>query len=78
MAQKGKAIKLNHRITPVMEFWGFKQHPFDDFSLPAEDIDLFVGRKQEIRRLQNALSNTLCGVYGSQGIGKSSALVKLK
>jgi hypothetical protein len=64
-------------ITPVLRFWGFERHPFDDLVLRDGDLDLFVDRDTELRRLQNALSNTLCGVFGAQGIGKSSVLNRL-
>jgi hypothetical protein len=64
-------------ITPVLKFWGFERHPFDDLVLRDNDLDLFVDRKTELRRLQNALSNALCGVFGAQGVGKSSVLNKL-
>lgn len=61
-------------ITPVLRYWGFERHPFDDYVLENEDLELFVDRKDEVRRLQNALSNPLCGAFGAQGIGKSSVL----
>lgn len=64
-------------ITPVLRFWGFKRHPFDDRVLDRADLELFVDRKTEVRRLQNALSNPLSGVFGAQGVGKSSVLNKL-
>lgn len=64
-------------ITPVLRFWGFKRHPFDDRVLDNADLELFVDRKTEVRRLQNALSNPLSGVFGVQGVGKSSVLNKL-
>jgi hypothetical protein len=64
-------------ITPVLRFWGFQRHPFDDLVLRDGDMDLFVDRITEVRRLQNALSHSLCGVFGSQGVGKSSVLYKL-
>jgi len=38
---------------------------------------LFVDRDTEVRRLQNALSHPLCGVFGAQGVAKSSVLNKL-
>ncbi|VGO17760.1 hypothetical protein PDESU_06362 [Pontiella desulfatans] len=65
-------------MTPVLKFWGFKQHPFDDRVLRGSELELFVDRKTEIRRLQNALSNPLSGVFGAQGAGKSSVLYKLE
>ncbi len=64
-------------ITPVLRFWGFKRHPFDDRVLNRAELELFVDRKTEVRRLQNALSNPLSGVFGAQGVGKSSVLNKL-
>jgi len=64
-------------ITQVLRFWGFERHPFDDLVLRDDDLALFVDRDTELRRLQNALSNTLCGVFGAQGIGKSSVLNRL-
>jgi hypothetical protein len=64
-------------ITPVLKFWGFERHPFDDLVLRGNDMSLFVDRDAEVRRLQNALSHPLCGVFGAQGIGKSSVLNKL-
>jgi Cdc6-like AAA superfamily ATPase len=64
-------------ITPVLRFWGFERHPFDDVVLRGGELDLFIDRATEVRRLQNALSNSLCGVFGTQGVGKSSVLHKL-
>ena len=64
-------------ITPVLRFWGFERHPFDDLVLRDHDLALFVDRKTEVRRLQNSLSNALCGVFGAQGVGKSSVLNQL-
>ncbi len=64
-------------ITPVLRFWGFERHPFDDQVLRDDDLGLFVDRDTEVRRLQNALSHSLCGVFGAQGVGKSSVLNKL-
>ncbi len=64
-------------ITPVLRFWGFERHPFDDLVLRGGDLDMFIDRATEVRRLQNALSNALCGVFGAQGVGKSSVLNKL-
>jgi hypothetical protein len=64
-------------ITPVLKFWGFARHPFDDLVLRDGDLDLFIDREKELRRLQNALSNSLSGVFGAQGVGKSSVLNKL-
>lgn len=65
-------------ITPVLKFWGFERHPFDDLVLRDGDLDLFIDREKELRRLQNALSNSLSGVFGLQGVGKSSVLNKLE
>ena len=64
-------------ITPVLRFWGFKRHPFDDGELSREDDALFVDRTTEVRQLHNALSNPLSAVFGAQGVGKSSVLNKL-
>lgn len=64
-------------ITPVLKFWGFERHPFDDLVLRGDDLKLFIDRETEVRRLQNALSNALCGVFGAQGVGKSSVLNRL-
>jgi archaellum biogenesis ATPase FlaH len=64
-------------ITPVLKFWGFERHPFDDLVLRGDELDLFIDRKVELRRLQNSLSHSLCGVFGTQGVGKSSVLNRL-
>lgn len=64
-------------ITPVLRFWGFERHPFDDLVLRGDDLKFFIDREAEVRRLQNALSHPLCGVFGAQGVGKSSVLNKL-
>lgn len=64
-------------ITPVLKFWGFERHPFDDLVLRGGDLSLFIDRATEVRRLQNALSHSLCGVFGAQGVGKSSVLNRL-
>ncbi len=64
-------------ITPVLKFWGFERHPFDDRVLRGDELDLFIDRKVELRRLQNSLSHSLCGVFGTQGVGKSSVLNRL-
>ncbi|MCX7048357.1 MAG: ATP-binding protein [Candidatus Sumerlaeota bacterium] len=64
-------------VTPVLKYWGFDRHPFDDFVLRGEELALFIDRDTEIRRLQNALSNPLCGAFGTQGVGKSSVLNRL-
>jgi archaellum biogenesis ATPase FlaH len=61
----------------VLKFWGFERHPFDDLVLRGDELDLFIDRKVELRRLQNSLSHSLCGVFGSQGVGKSSVLNRL-
>jgi AAA ATPase domain len=64
-------------VTPVLKFWGFERHPFDDLVLRGDELDLFIDRKVELRRLQNSLSHSLCGVFGTQGVGKSSVLNRL-
>jgi Cdc6-like AAA superfamily ATPase len=64
--------------TPVLEYWGFKQHPFDDYILRGKRLNLFVNREDELHQLHNSLSNRLTGVYGSQGVGKSSFLRKFE
>ncbi len=61
-------------LTPVLRYWGFKQHPFDDFILMDKRLRLFVNREDELHQLHNGLSNRLSAVYGSQGVGKSSFL----
>lgn len=63
-------------ITPVLKYWGFRKHPFDDYILKGQSLNLFVDREDELHRLHNALSNRLTGIYGSQGVGKSSFLRK--
>jgi hypothetical protein len=45
-------------ITPVLKFWGFERHPFDDLVLRGDELDLFIDRKVELRRLQNSLSHS--------------------
>jgi Cdc6-like AAA superfamily ATPase len=65
-----------HDIIPVLRYWHFVEHPFEDFVLKNQNIRLFYGRDVELRKLQNSLSNRLTGVYGSRGIGKSSLLHK--
>ncbi len=64
--------------TPVLEYWGFKQHPFDDYILRGKSLSLFANRGDELHRLRNSLSNRLTGVYGSRGVGKSSFLRKFE
>ena len=32
-------------ITPVLKYWGFEQHPFDDLVLRGEELELFIDRK---------------------------------
>jgi len=64
--------------TPVLEYWGFKKHPFDDYILRDKRLSLFVNREDELHQLHNSLSNRLTGVYGSQGVGKSSFLRKFE
>ena len=64
-------------ITPVLKFWGFERHPFDDLVLRGDELELLIDRKVELRRLQNSLSHSLCGVFGTQGVGKSSMLNRL-
>lgn len=70
-------MALKPIITPVLKYWGFSRHPFDELVLREGDLVLFIDRKEELRRMQNALSNTLSGVFGVQGVGKSSFLHKL-
>ena len=65
-------------ITPVLKYWGFRKHPFDDNILKGQSLNLFVDREDELHRLHNALSNRLTGIYGSQGVGKSSFLRKFE
>ena len=65
-------------ITPVLKYWGFRKHPFDDYILKGQSLNLFVDREDELHRLHNALSNRLTGIYGSQGVGKSSFLRKFE
>ena len=65
-------------ITPVLKFWGFSEHPFDDYILKGEKLSLFVNREDEVYSFHNALTNRLIGVYGSQGIGKSTFLRRAK
>jgi hypothetical protein len=31
-------------ITPVLKFWGFERHPFDDLVLRGDGLDLFIDR----------------------------------
>lgn len=65
-------------ITPVLRYWGFSKHPFDDFILKGNTLSLFVDREDEVFSLQNALTTRLVAVYGSQGVGKSTFLRKTK
>lgn len=65
-------------ITPVIKYWGCKEHPFADYILDNQALDLFVNRDQEIHRLHNCLTNRLTGVAGTPGVGKSSFLRKFK
>ena len=65
-------------ITPVLKYWGFLEHPFDDYILKGEKLSLFVNREDEIFSFQNALTTRLIGVYGSQGVGKSTFLRRAK
>ena len=65
-------------ITPVLEYWGFERHPFSDFILKGDGLDLFINREIEIKRLHNCLSDRLTGIYGKPGIGKSSFLRKFQ
>jgi hypothetical protein len=65
-------------VTPVLAYWGFRKHPFADFVLRGAELELFVDRATELRRLHNALSSRLCGAFGAQGIGKSSLLENLR
>ena len=45
-------------ITPVIKFWGSKRHPFDDLVLRGDELDPFIDRKVELRRLQNSLGRS--------------------
>lgn len=62
----------------MLSYWGFKDHPFDDFILKDQSLCLFVDREKQLHKLHNALTGRLCGIYGSQGVGKSSFLRKLE
>ena len=65
-------------VTPVLKFWGFKRQPFGGQVLRGHDLELFINREIEVRRMKNALSNPLSGVFGAQGAGKSSVLYKME
>ncbi len=60
--------------TPVLKYWGFLRHPFDDYILNGGNLQLFVNRNDELHHLYNALTNRFNGIYGAHGIGKSSFL----
>jgi len=69
--------KLNI-ITPVLKYWGLREHPFEDYVLKGETLRLFTGRDYELNKLVNALTNRLNGLYGARGVGKSSFLHKFE
>ncbi len=64
-------------MTPALRYWGFEKSPFEDATLQNETMDLFVGRERELNAVHNSLNSRLTGVYGTQGVGKSSFLIKL-
>ena len=70
-----KQVKI---MTPVLKYWGFEKHPFDDYILKDNTLDIFVDRETELHQLYNSLSNRLTGVYGFHGVGKSSVLRKFE
>ena len=56
-------------LTPVLRYWGFGKHPFDDYVLSGMDLRLFVDRSRELRKLRDALSSRLTGTVGVLCVG---------
>ena len=65
-------------LTPTLQYWGFKEHPFADNILRGDLVGLFVDREIELARVEDCLGRSrVVGVHGKLGVGKSSFLHKL-
>ncbi len=62
--------------TPVVKYWNLLKDPFKDKALSGPRLSLFVARDKEIADLLDGIDNSLIGVFGSLGIGKTSFLNK--
>ena len=62
--------------TPVVKYWNLQKDPFKDKALSGSRLSLFVARDKEIADLLDGIDNSLIGVFGSLGIGKTSFLNK--
>jgi hypothetical protein len=68
--------KVYSERTPVVKYWNLLKDPFKDKALSGTRLSLFVARGKEIADLLDGIDNSLLGVFGSLGIGKTSFLYK--